>query len=114
MGAEVLQIAACLTAIVAMVIAVVVTRWLIVAERTYPRDAFPVVPADKFRGVVLGIVVGLIWCVCDFALHRIWGRPAWDLYAWELRLALLAVIVISGRLTCAEIFRVLRCWRKGP
>lgn len=114
MPAAALLIGAVVTSVCTVGVVVFLTRWLVVSEKSYPRETFPVMPTDRFRGVMLGIAVGIVWCVCDFLLNHLWGRPDWDLQSWELRFAVGVLFIICGRMTCTEIFRVIRCSRNGP
>lgn len=114
MEAQAFQIGAALLAICIVAVVISCTKWLVVSERTFPREFFPLTKSDRIRGVLAGLAIGVAWAVCDTVLNRLRHRPGWDPQNWEFRCAMLVMFVLAGRLTFAEIFRAIRCRRNAP
>jgi drug/metabolite transporter (DMT)-like permease len=90
------------------------TKWLIAAEKKYPRESFPVTKSDRRRGVLVGVLIAVAWVAGDLFIKGLRAGGDWDLLAWEFRFVMSTLFVLAGRLTCAQIFRLLRCRKEFP
>ena len=90
------------------------TKYLLDAERDYPREKFPVTPEDHSRGASIGIAIGIAWSILDIMYNQYMERSVWDLSAWGLRSAVFASCFLAGSATFSELSRAVRCMKGYP
>jgi hypothetical protein len=114
MDAHTLQFGAAALAVPMAGAIIFCTKWLMAAEKAYPRESFPVTKADRFRGVLVGVLIAVVWLGGDLFVKGLRAGAGFDLGDWEFRFVMSALFAGAGRLTFCQVFRVLRCRKEFP